>query len=387
MNASILTARSFSLPLKLFVAAMFCMFALVLMPAPAHAAGLTTPQIEAVLGLLEAFNIPQATLDNVGAILRGSSAGIPMSSSESATFLASPSSGGTPLSVYFQGSGSILDAGAYISFGDGESSGYGEVVIGHTYSNPGTYTALLHKNGAKGEVVATKTISVSSSVSSEKGYALVATPTSGQAPLTVTFSISLSGTGHSVNFGDDSVAGFSGSSVTHTYTEPGTYTATLYKCTLHVSEKDCDRTEIVAHQAVTVTSPTVSMSSSYQPRGSSLVASVAMVPLSATTDSLNLIADQIVEVNYALASVLSAYVELFSMDTVAQAAAATVAPPVASAQQVPAGESLGMTLAYLPQSLYETAGNTTDFLAAVEMAPVYVIVDGLSDALFKAGIY
>jgi hypothetical protein len=119
---------------------------------------------------------------------------------------------------------------------------------------------------------------------------------------------------------------------------------------------------------------------------SALVASVAAVPLSVTADSLNLIADQITEVNYALGNVLSAYVGLFSSGAVAQAAVPEAVPPVASAQE-PAGESLGMTLAYLPQSLYETAGDTTDFLAAVEMAPIHVITDRLSDALFKAGLY
>ena len=101
---------------------------------------------------------------------------------------------------------------------------------------------------------------------------------------------------------------------------------------------------------------------------SSLVASAAMVPMSATADSLNLIADQVIEINYAIAGVLSAYVDLFALDTIAQAAAATVAPPVAHAQGsvAGAGESLWTTLSYLPQSLYETAGDTTDFLAAVD---------------------
>lgn len=119
----------------------------------------------------------------------------------------------------------------------------------------------------------------------------------------------------------------------------------------------------------------------------SLMAAVAEVPLVLSADSLNLVADQLNEVNVALAGVLSAYVELFSLDTIAQAAAATVAPMPAAVQEPRAGESVALTLAYLPQSLYETAGKTTDFLAAVEMAPLYVITDSLSEALFKAGFY
>lgn len=241
MNASILQARSFSLHFKLFAVAAVCALAPCVMPAPAHAAGLTGTQIDAVLGLLSAFDVPQATIGSVSAILRGQS------------------EGAAPAPVLPQ------------------------------LAQPVTYAP--------------------------------AQPMANMPPM-------------------------------HQPPMPG-YMPVAYQPGLDAS---------------------------------SLVASVAMVPLSATADSLNLIADQVSEVNSALASVLSAYVGLFSLDTVAQAAAAAVAPPVASAQET-AGGSLGTTLAYLPQSLYETAGNATDFLAAVEMAPIYVITDGLSNALFKAGLY
>ncbi len=113
----------------------------------------------------------------------------------------------------------------------------------------------------------------------------------------------------------------------------------------------------------------------------SLVASAAMVPLVLSTDSLNLVADQILKVNVALESVLVAYLDLFSMEAIPQAAAG-MAPAAHSS-----GESLALTLAHLPESLYETAGKTTDFLAAVEMAPLYVVTDALSETLFKAGLY
>lgn len=76
------------------------------------------------------------------------------------TFTASPTSGKAPLKASFKGSGSMLGAGAYISFGDGLVSGYGEVNVTHTYSTPGTYVAALHKDGAKGEMVAFKTVNV-----------------------------------------------------------------------------------------------------------------------------------------------------------------------------------------------------------------------------------
>lgn len=53
---------------------------------------------------------------------------------------------------------------------------------------------------------------------------------------------------------------------------------------------------------------------------------------------------------------------------------------------VPASE-LVASLVYLPESFYETMAKVTDMLAAVEMAPVYVITDALSDLLYRAGLY
>lgn len=117
---------------------------------------------------------------------------------------------------------------------------------------------------------------------------------------------------------------------------------------------------------------------------SSLVAAVAMVPMTTTADSLNILADQIVEINYAVANVLSSYIALFTPDIPHAAAAVTALP---SPEPVVQGESLAATLAYLPQSTYETMAGVTQALAAVEMAPVYVITQDLSDALYKAGLY
>ncbi len=130
--------------------------------------------------------------------------------------------------------------------------------------------------------------------------------------------------------------------------------------------------------------PASSHTAASDANNSSLMAAVAEVPVVLTANSLNLVADQIIEVNYAMAYVLSAYVDLFSVEAIPQAAAAATAP---APQPVTVGESLALTLAYIPESLYETAAGTTDFLAAVEMAPIYVVTDALSDTLFKAGLY
>jgi protein-disulfide isomerase len=55
------------------IGAVFLVSVLAIAPT-AHAASLTGPQVQAVLGLLQAFNIPQATIDSVDAILHGGSA-------------------------------------------------------------------------------------------------------------------------------------------------------------------------------------------------------------------------------------------------------------------------------------------------------------------------
>lgn len=57
-----------------------------------------------------------------------------------------------------------------------------------------------------------------------------------------------------------------------------------------------------------------------------------------------------------------------------------------STSMVPVSE-LTAALPYLPISFYETMSKVTDALAAVEMAPVYVLVDAFSEFLFQAGLY
>lgn len=57
---------------SLFALALLCATSLFATQTPqAHAAGLTSVQINAVIGLLQAFDVPQATIDNVRTILNG----------------------------------------------------------------------------------------------------------------------------------------------------------------------------------------------------------------------------------------------------------------------------------------------------------------------------
>ncbi|GEM_PF-3226904 len=151
-----------------------------------------------------------------------------------AAMTVNPASGVTPLPVALNASGSSDPDGTIASyawnFGDG-SSGSGSAVS-HTYASAGTYTATLTVTdnlGATG--TATKTITVSAPVNQAPLSVLSASPTSGTAPLAVSFNASGSsdpdGTiaSYGWNFGDGTTG--SGATVSHTYSAAGTYTATL----------------------------------------------------------------------------------------------------------------------------------------------------------------
>lgn len=182
-------------------------------------------------------------------------------------FSADPQSGQAPLTVTFTTSDSITASSTTysVNFGDGSSAdmtkgsciaitaivgGQGGIrcsySVSHTYASNGTYTAQLMKDtcpaGAEcfaGPLqVATATITVGSS--STNGVNFTASPTWGQSPLTVQFiATAPQGTtlGSTVNFGDGSsgALGFvpvcsscnAEGIVSHTYTSPSTYTATL----------------------------------------------------------------------------------------------------------------------------------------------------------------
>src|SRR3990167_8649434 len=71
MNVKTLSLRSLQVHLKVAIVALCMAAALFAMPHPAQADGLTEPQIQAVLGLLSAFDVPQATIQNVSNILHG----------------------------------------------------------------------------------------------------------------------------------------------------------------------------------------------------------------------------------------------------------------------------------------------------------------------------
>jgi hypothetical protein len=217
---------------------------------PAQAASLTSAQVSAIIGLLQSFGADQGTINNVSAALGGSSTGGTLSCSSfadlsygdfdtspggrvsqlqtwlgissssfgfgtygpktqaawsakcggtqttstqstSANFTVSPTSGIAPLAVTFSGtvsttnpssSGGIGVDAPYIDFGDGQGGtlSYGEVFcptpydvtdyiyptsctfspVSHTYTLPGTYTAVLHLGVQKGSDIILGTVTV-----------------------------------------------------------------------------------------------------------------------------------------------------------------------------------------------------------------------------------
>lgn len=142
-----------------------------------------------------------------------------------ASISALPTSGSIPLTVTFQGSGTNSPTSYDWTFGDGSDHGSGANVT-HTYTTPGTYQVVLvagNSGGSSAPVVATISVQPLVPVAS-----FTASPSSGMAPLTVSFqgSGTNSPASYDWDFGDGSGHG-SGASPTHTYVVPGTYTVTL----------------------------------------------------------------------------------------------------------------------------------------------------------------
>jgi len=141
-----------------------------------------------------------------------------------ADFTGSPTSGAAPLSVLF----SDLSTGSITSyswdFGDGGSSSLASP--SHDYTTPGTYTVALTVTGPGGSDTLTRTDYVS--VSEPAPVAdFTGSPTSGPAPLAVSFTDASTGsiTSYSWDFGDGGSS--TAASPSHTYTASGTYTVAL----------------------------------------------------------------------------------------------------------------------------------------------------------------
>lgn len=165
-----------------------------------------------------------------------------------------PTSGPSPLNVLVDATVNTAHAcGAatyQIDYGDGSApgtvivsaSGCTEVhqAFSHTYTNAGTYAVLL-RSGTH-QVSATVTVSQGSSLPGGSADTISGSPTSGSAPLTVSFnglvnaSAQCNAGPYSINFGDGQTASISVATcsatnfqVPHTYSSSGTYAARLYR--------------------------------------------------------------------------------------------------------------------------------------------------------------
>ena len=150
----------------------------------------------------------------------------------------STAAGAAPLTVNFNGSGSTAAKGASIasyawSFGDGSSATGASTT--HTFTTAGTYGTILTVTDSNGLTSSANTPVVITApvviINKPPTAVASATPTSGTAPLAVSFDGSAStdtdGTIASYvwNFGDGSTA--TGKTATHTYTTAATFSATL----------------------------------------------------------------------------------------------------------------------------------------------------------------
>lgn len=140
-----------------------------------------------------------------------------------ANFSIANSFGPAPLTASFTNLSTGEFSSSAWSFGDGESSSSSSP--SHTYNSPGIYTVSLTVSGAQGSDTKTKRESVKVTAPPEANFS--GTPTSGDAPLSVSFTNQSTGTFSSSawSFGDGATS--SSSNPSHTYSNPGTYSVSL----------------------------------------------------------------------------------------------------------------------------------------------------------------
>jgi len=147
-----------------------------------------------------------------------------------ANFTGTPTSGNAPLSVTFTDSSTNTPTSWSWNFGDSSSVNATQQNPVHTYASAGTYTVALTATNSAGSNTLTRTgyITVSSGVVAPVAN-FAGTPSSGTAPLTVTFTDSSTNTptSWSWSFGDGSSVNATVKNPVHTYASAGTYTVAL----------------------------------------------------------------------------------------------------------------------------------------------------------------
>jgi PKD repeat protein len=152
-------------------------------------------------------------------------AGLPPAAPPMADFGATPTTGAAPLNVGFTDQSTNSPTSWAWDFGDGGSSTSQNP--SHTYSQAGTYTVSHTATNASGSNTATKAGYISVGAPAAPVADFGASPTSGLAPLQVTFADQSTNTptSWSWDFGDGTTSTLQNPS--HTYSQPGTYTVSL----------------------------------------------------------------------------------------------------------------------------------------------------------------
>ncbi len=218
----------------------------------------------------------------------------PSNIAPTAAITATPTSGKAPLTVALDGSGSRDTDGTIASytwsFSDGSPSLTG-VAVSKTFNTPGNVTVTLTVTDNRGATgTATRGISVTANAVPTATF--TATPTSGRAPLLVSFDASGSrdtdGTiaSYAWTFGDTGTG--TGVTPQHTYTTAGAFTATL-------TVTDNEGGTGTFSRVITVAPPlgnlrlTVEDSNGVAIAGARVVATVDGASRTATTDSSGLV--------------------------------------------------------------------------------------------------
>ncbi len=142
-----------------------------------------------------------------------------------ANFSGTPTSGTAPLNVTFTDASSNSPTSWSWTFGDSNSATAQNP--SHTYSSAGTYTVALTATNVQGNNTCTKANYITASTGSAPVANFSGNPTSGLAPLSVTFTDSSTNTptAWSWNFGDSNTSTVQNPS--HTYSAAGNYTVAL----------------------------------------------------------------------------------------------------------------------------------------------------------------
>ena len=202
------------------------------------------------------------------------------------TATVTPSTGNAPLNVSFTGSasGGTSPYSYSWNFGDGSATSALQSPT-HTYNAAGTYTATLTVTDSSSPAkTATSSVTVTvSAVGNPLSATASGNPTSGQIPLTVAFTGTATGGNppysYSWNFGDGSAASTT-QNPSHTYSNAGTYNATL-------TVTDSSSPAKTATSTVSITASPVQGTPPGGPTGLTGTAGTGQVALSWTAPSSN----------------------------------------------------------------------------------------------------